>query len=48
MNVAGTEVAQDVSIGSIMQLGHGIGIIRQDYTSDFGAESQELISFYIP
>jgi len=48
MNVAGTEVAQDVSIGSLLQLGRGIGIIRQDYTSDFGAETQELISFYIP
>jgi len=48
MNVAGTEVAQDLSLGSIMQLGYGIGIVRQDYTSDFGAESQELISFYIP
>jgi len=48
MNVLGTEVAQEVNIGSLMQLGYGIGIVRQDYTSDFGSESQTLLSYFIP
>ena len=48
INMMGSEVPQEISIGSLMQLGYGVGVVRQDYDSDFGSETQQLVEFYIP
>ena len=48
MNMMGTAVDQVVNIGSLMQLAYGVGIVQQDYSSDFGTETQRLVEFYIP
>jgi hypothetical protein len=48
MEVLGTSISQDIALGSVMSMGRGIGLVRQDYTSDFGSDTQELISYHIP
>jgi len=48
MEVLGNSISQDIALGSVFSMGRGIGLVRQDYTSDFGSETQELISYHIP
>jgi hypothetical protein len=48
MNILGSSVSQDVNIDGSYELGRGIGMVRQVTSSDFGTDTVELVSFFIP
>lgn len=48
MNVLGTSVDQEMNLYSTYELGRGIGMVRQVFSSDFGTETQSLVSYFIP
>ena len=48
MNVVGSNIEQSFSSSSTYELGRGIGIVSQVSISDFGTETVELVSYFIP
>ena len=48
MNVLGSQVEQTVNVSNLHELGWGIGIVRQSSTTDFGSETIDLVSYFIP
>jgi hypothetical protein len=48
MNILGSSVDQDMAMGGTYEMGRGIGLIRQILNSDFGTDTLELVSYFIP
>jgi hypothetical protein len=48
MNILGSSVTQDLNIGGSYVLGRGIGMVSQETSSDFGTETVNLVSYFVP
>ena len=48
MNMMGQAIDQSMTIVNTLNLGRGIGIVTQTSVTDFGTDTTELVSYYIP
>jgi len=48
MNMMGQAIDQNMTIVNTHNLGRGIGIVTQTSVTDFGTETTELVSYYVP
>ena len=48
MNMMGQAIDQSMTIVNTHNLGRGIGIVTQTSVTDFGTDTTELVSYYIP
>jgi hypothetical protein len=48
MNMMGQAIDQNMTIVNTLNLGRGIGIVTQTSITDFGTDTTELVSYFIP